>query len=143
MHVILIILAVIAGASAAGLIFEWACRAGEKTGRAEADALEARVYTARHDRTAPRVMPLDPFSWAATEAIVDEQRERLPASTGELRQLASAGELRRLYERPYPRPPAAVTSTAELRALALEGDAETITAIVDAWKTDIDNEELA
>jgi hypothetical protein len=132
MHVILIILAVIAGAFAAGLIFEWACRAGEKTGRAEADALEARVYTARHDRTAPRVMPLDPFSWAATEAIVDEQRERLPASTGELRQLASTGELRRLHQRPYP----GVDDTGELRRLALEGDAETIVSVIDAWKAD-------
>jgi hypothetical protein len=83
-----------------------------------------RRHEARHDARAPRLRNvLDPFSWAATEAIVDAERERL----------ASTGELRRLYQRPCP---PAVSETGELRALAEAGDADTIRAIVDAWKTD-------
>jgi hypothetical protein len=77
-------------------------------------------YEARHDHTRPRMEPADPFSWIHTQAIVDEHRERLPASTG---------ELRALYQRPYP----GVSDTAELRALAECGDLGGIDAILGRW----------
>jgi hypothetical protein len=89
------------------------------TNCAEAD----RLYEARHDARAPRQLPADPFSWAATEAIAELERERL----------ATTGELRALYERPYP---GQVSDTDQLRALALEGDADTITGIIETWKAD-------
>jgi hypothetical protein len=89
--------------------------------RRELDRAEA-AYEARHDRTAPRLPP-DPFDWMATMAILDQERERLPASTG---------ELRALYQRPY----GGLSETGELRALALAGDAETIAMINEAWKAE-------
>jgi hypothetical protein len=93
-------------------------------------------YEPRHDATVPRqALPLDPFSWAATEAIVEREHERL----------ATTGEMRKLYERPCPVAPAPgqLRTTGELRALAYAGETETIAAIVDAWKNDIDDEELS
>jgi hypothetical protein len=83
----------------------------------------AVAYEARHDARAPRQLPADPFDWAATEAIAELERERL----------ATTGELRALYERPYP---GQVSDTDQLRALALEGDADTITGIIETWKAD-------
>jgi hypothetical protein len=81
-------------------------------------------YEARHDHTRPRMEPADPFSWIHTQAIVDEHRERLPASTG---------ELRALYRRPYP---GAVSETAELRALAEAGDLAGIDGILSRWASE-------
>jgi hypothetical protein len=90
-------------------------------------------YEARHDHTRPRMEPADPFSWIHTQAIVDEHRERLPASTGELRRLSSTAELRRLYERPYP---GGVSDTTELRALAEAGDLAGIDGILSRWASE-------
>jgi hypothetical protein len=91
------------------------------------------VYPARHDHTRPRMEPADPFSWIHTQAIVDEHRERLPASTGELRRLSSTAELRALYQRPYP---GGVSDTTELRALAEAGDLAGIDGILSRWASE-------
>jgi hypothetical protein len=90
-------------------------------------------YEARHDHTRPRMEPADPFSWIHTQAIVDEHRERLPASTGELRRLSSTAELRALYQRPYP---GGVSDTTELRALAEAGDLAGIDGILSRWASE-------
>jgi hypothetical protein len=89
-------------------------------------------YEARHDHTRPRMEPADPFSWIHTQAIVDEHRERLPASTGELRRLSSTAELRALYQRPYP----GLSDTTELRALAEAGDLAGIDGILSRWASE-------
>jgi hypothetical protein len=100
-------------------------------------------YAARHDHTRPRMEPADPFSWIHTQAIVDEHRERLPASTGELRRLSSTAELRALYQRPYPdgfgrsrTPDNRTTDTTELRALAEAGDLAGIDGILSRWASE-------
>ena len=100
-------------------------------------------YEARHDHTRPRMEPADPFSWIHTQAIVDEHRERLPASTGELRRLSSTAELRALYQRPYPdgfgrsrTPDNRTTDTTELRVLAEAGDLAGIDGILSRWASE-------
>jgi hypothetical protein len=100
--------------------FEALCVHLDHHDQAEAE----QVYAARHDHTRPRMEPADPFSWIHTQAIVDEHRERLPASTG---------ELRALYRRPYP---GAVSETAELRALAEAGDLAGIDGILSRWASE-------
>jgi hypothetical protein len=80
------------------------------------------VYPARHDHTRPRQMPPDPFDWMATQAIIDRDRERI----------ASTGELRALYQRPYP----GLSDTCELRALAEAGDLAGIDGILSRWASE-------
>jgi hypothetical protein len=79
-------------------------------------------YEARHDHTRPRQMPPDPFDWMATQAIIDRDRERI----------ASTGELRALYQRPYP----GLSDTCELRALAEAGDLAGIDGILSRWASE-------
>jgi hypothetical protein len=89
-------------------------------------AAERWVYQARHDARIPRQfptpLPLDPFSWAATEDIVAAEHERL----------ATSGELRKIYERPMPH----LSETGELRTLAEDGDLDALLEINQAWETD-------
>jgi hypothetical protein len=81
------------------------------------DQAEAgRVYSARHDRAVPRQRDPD---WDAIAAIIEEDKERI----------ATTGELRRLYQRPYP----GLSDTAELRALAEAGDVDGIDGILTRW----------
>jgi hypothetical protein len=119
--------------------FEALCVHLDHHDQAEAE----QVYAARHDHTRPRMEPADPFSWIHTQAIVDEHRERLPASTGELRRLSSTAELRALYQRPYPdgfgrsrTPDNRTTDTTELRALAEAGDLAGIDGILSRWASE-------
>jgi hypothetical protein len=102
---------------------EFMGRLAERHAQAHADR-----YAPRHDITAvPRQMPLDPFSWAATEAIVHAEHERL----------ATTGELRKLYERPYPL--AAELYDAglmQLGAIAEAGDLDALREINAAWAAD-------
>src|SRR5277367_6430019 len=106
------------------------------TNCAEADLAE-RLYEARHDARAPRqATPLDPFSWAATEAIIDQEHERLIRDTG---------ELRALYERPYPdipgHPRTTVSrTTGELRQLAEAGDIAALEADTAAYINSLEGE---
>jgi hypothetical protein len=109
---IAIVIAIIAGF---GIAIEHMGRRAQRIADAHADR-----YEPRHDRTDPRTTPLDPFSWAATEAIVDGERERL----------ATTGELRELYQRPYP---GGLSETGELRALAEAGDLGGVQDILGRW----------
>jgi hypothetical protein len=103
------------------IAFEMVCRWADR--RIAGEFAAAGVpYEARHDRTTARgLMPDDPFDWAETRALVDRERERL----------ASTGELRALYEKPYP--PARLADTGELRALAYDGDTAALEADTAAY----------
>jgi hypothetical protein len=71
----------------------------------------------------------DAFDLALRSFIAGEPRHGLE-------RLASTGELRALYQRPYP----GLASTGELRALALAGDADEIAAQTDAWKATLEED---
>ena len=106
--------------------FEAVCRRADAAIDRELEAAGVRRYEPRHDARQPRRAP----DWSNIERIIDQDRERI----------ATTGELRALYARPYP----GATDTGELRALAEQGDTDTINAIVDAWKADnLDDDEAA
>jgi hypothetical protein len=123
---VIIIVSVIAGFCIA---FEHLCRLGT------ANPDIAQAYAARHDHTRPRAMPADPFNWEETQALIDRENERL----------ASTGELRALYERPYPDTPghprtAVSRTTGELRQLAEAGDIAALEADTAAYINSLEGE---
>ena len=77
----------------------------------------------------------DLFDRAIAEWLAEDQPEHdwgTRPLIPERERLADTGELRRLYERPYP------TTAGELRALALNGRADDLAAQVADYKKEID-----
>jgi hypothetical protein len=102
-----------------GYAFEALCRAGERAIEREC-AKYARYEDARPRR---RIGGPDDFDrW-----LMDLEEERLHR---ERNRLATTGELRKMYERPYP---GELSDTGELRALAEAGDLGGVREILGRW----------